>query len=84
MRRAPIFSVTLTRRGWSLVGAALGLVVGSFLLGTVEMLILGVSAIALLATVAWWLAARHAPDLAVQRRVKPDRLHVGSDGRIDL
>ena len=84
MRRASIFSVTLTRRGWSLVGAALGLVVGSFLLGTIEMLILGVSAIALLATVAWWLAARHAPDLAVQRRVKPDRLHVGSDGRIDL
>ena len=49
MRRASIFSVTLTRRGWSLVGAALGLVVGSFLLGTIEMLILGVSAIALLA-----------------------------------
>ena len=51
MRRTSIFSVTLTRRGWSLVGAALGLVVGSFLLGTIEMLILGVSAIALLAAV---------------------------------
>ena len=48
MRRASIFSVTLTRRGWSLVGAAVGLVVGSFLLGTIEMLILGVAAIALL------------------------------------
>ena len=84
MRPASIVPVTLTRRGWSLVGAAVGLVVGSFLLGTVEMLILGVSAIALLAIVVWWLAARHTPDLAVRRRVKPDRLHVGSDGRIDL
>jgi uncharacterized protein (DUF58 family) len=76
--------VSLTRRGWSLVGAALGLVVGSFLLGTIEMLVLGVAALTLLAGAAWWLAAARQPDLAVQRRVKPDRLHVGSDGRIDI
>ena len=43
--------VTLTRRGWSLLGAALGLVAGSFLLGTIEMLVLGLAAIALLAGV---------------------------------
>ena len=76
--------MTLSRRGWSLVGAALGLVLGSYLLGTIEMLILGVAAFALLGTVTIWLAARPRPDLAVQRRVKPDRLSVGSDGRIDL
>ena len=34
-------AVTLTRRGWSLLGAAVGLVVGSFLLGAIEMLVLG-------------------------------------------
>jgi uncharacterized protein (DUF58 family) len=84
MGRASFRSVTLTRRGWSLVGAAVGLVVGSFLLGTIEMLILGVAALALLVAVGWWLAVARAPQLAIQRRVKPDRLHVGSDGRIDL
>ncbi|MEX1008215.1 MAG: DUF58 domain-containing protein [Acidimicrobiia bacterium] len=84
MRGTSFRSVTLTRRGWSLVGAALGLVVGSFLLGTIEMLILGVAALALLVAVSWWLAAGQEPNLAIQRRVKPDRLHVGSDGRIDL
>src|SRR5712691_10426969 len=84
MGRASFRSVTLTRRGWSLVGAALGLVVGSFLLGTIEMLILGVAALALLVAVSWWLAIGRPPQLAIQRGVKPDRLHVGSDGRIDL
>ena len=62
------FTVALTRRGWSLVGAALGLVVGSFLLGTIEMLILGSAAFALLAVVTIWLAARPRPDLAVRRQ----------------
>jgi uncharacterized protein (DUF58 family) len=76
--------VTLTRRGWSLVGAALGLVVGSFLLGTIEMLVLGLAALALLAGVTGWLLLGRAPDLAFQRRVMPDRLQVGADGRIDL
>jgi uncharacterized protein (DUF58 family) len=77
-------TVTLTRRGWSLVGAAVGLVIGSFLLGTIEMLVLGVSALVLLLAVLVWLVFRRAPDLAVQRRVRPDRLQVGADGRIDL
>ena len=76
--------VSLTRRGWSLVGAAIGLVIGSFLLGTIEMLVLGVSALALLLAVVWWLAVRRVPDLEVQRKVRPDRLQVGADGRIDL
>ncbi len=77
-------STTLTRRGWSLTGAALGLVVGSFLLGALEMLVLGVAALALVAGVALWLRFQARPELAVSRRVRPDRLHVGSEGRIDL
>jgi uncharacterized protein (DUF58 family) len=84
MSRTSVRSVTLTRRGWSLVGAALGLVAGGFLFGTIEMLVLGVGALALLVAVASWLAVRHPPPLLVQRRVKPDRLQVGADGRIDL
>ncbi len=77
-------TVTLTRRGWSLTGAALGLALGSFLLGALEMLVLGVAALALLAAVVLWLRLREAPELAISRRVRPDRLHVGSEGRIDL
>jgi uncharacterized protein (DUF58 family) len=76
--------VGLTRRGWSLLGAALGLCVGSYLLGALEMLVIGVAALLLLACCALWLALREEPDLAVSRRVRPDRLHVGSEGRIDL
>jgi uncharacterized protein (DUF58 family) len=77
-------TVTLTRRGWSLTGAALGLVVGSFLLGALEMLVVGVAALALIAAVLLWLRFRKPPELAISRRVRPDRLHVGSEGRIDL
>ena len=40
-------TTTLTRRGWSLTGAAFGLVIGSYLLGTVEMLVLGIAAFVL-------------------------------------
>jgi uncharacterized protein (DUF58 family) len=76
--------VGFTRRGWSLLGAALGLCVGSYLLGALEMLVIGVAALLLLAVSALWLALREEPDLAVSRRVRPDRLHVGSEGRIDL
>ncbi len=76
--------VTLTRRGWSLTGAALGLAVGSFLLGALEMLVVGVAALALLGAVVLWLRFGARPELAISRRVHPDRLHVGSEGRIDL
>ena len=77
-------TVTLTRRGWSLTGAALGLVVGSFLLGALEMLVVGIAALTLIGAVVVWLRFREPPDLAISRRVRPDRLHVGSEGRIDL
>lgn len=76
--------VSLTRRGWSMLGGALGLMVGSFLLGTVEMLVLGIAALVLLAGLTLWLTTTTMPRVTVERRVRPDRLHVGSDGRIDL
>jgi uncharacterized protein (DUF58 family) len=77
-------TTTLTRRGWSLTGAACGLVIGSYLLGTVEMLVVGLAALALVGGAAAWLRFQAPLALAVSRRVHPDRLHVGSEGRIDL
>jgi len=77
-------AVTLTRRGWSLLGGAFGLIVGSFLLGTIEMLVLGLAALMLLGGLTLWLSTTSLPRIAVERRVRPDRLHVGSDGRIDI
>lgn len=76
--------VQLTRRGWSIVGAAAGLGVGSFLLGAVELLALALAALALLAGGAIWLGCSRAPDLVITRRVRPARLQVGAEGRIDL
>jgi uncharacterized protein (DUF58 family) len=76
--------VNLTRRGWSLLGGAFGLIVGSFLLGTIEMLVLGIATLVLLGGLTLWLATTSLPRMRVERRVRPDRLHVGSDGRIDI
>jgi uncharacterized protein (DUF58 family) len=81
---APGRTTTLTRRGWSLTGAAVGLVIGSYLLGTIEMLVVGLAALLLVLGAAAWLRFQSPPQLAVSRRVHPDRLHVGSEGRIDL
>ncbi len=67
-----------------MTGAAFGLVIGSYLLGTEEMLAVGLAALALVAGAAAWLRFQSPPALAVSRRVHPDRLHVGSEGRIDL
>jgi uncharacterized protein (DUF58 family) len=66
------------------VGAAGGLAVGSYLLGAVELLALAVAALALLAGGMLWLSFAHSLDLVMTRRVRPNRLHVGAEGRIDL
>ncbi|HEX5586622.1 MAG TPA: DUF58 domain-containing protein [Acidimicrobiia bacterium] len=76
--------VELTRRGWSLIGAAGGLAVGSYLLGAVELLALAVVAVVVVAGGAGWLAFGSSVDLAMTRRVRPPRLQVGAEGRIDL
>src|SRR5918995_6931946 len=73
----------LTRRGWSLAGAALGLAVAGRLLGTVELWILTTGIVLLLVTSAIWARSRQY-DLVARRTVHPARLHVGAEGRVDL
>ena len=48
---------TLTRRGWSLLGAAGGLLVASRLLGTSELTTLGLTAVALIVGALLWTTA---------------------------
>lgn len=73
----------LTRRGWSLAGAALGLAVAGRLLGTVELWILTTGIVLLLLTSTVWARTRRY-DLVARRTVRPARLYVGGDGRVDL
>lgn len=73
----------LTRRGWSLAGAALGLVVAGRLLGTVELWVLATGIVLLLITSMVWARSRRY-DLVAHRTVRPARLYVGGDGRVDL
>ena len=73
----------LTRRGWSLAGAALGLAVAGRLLGTVELWILTTGIALLLITSVVWARSRRY-ELVARRAVRPSRLYVGSDGRVDL
>ena len=73
----------LTRRGWSLAGAALGLAVAGRLLGTVELWILATGIALLLITSVVWARSRRY-ELVAHRAVRPARVYVGSDGRVDL
>lgn len=75
--------IELTRRGWSLCGAACGLVITSRLLGVVQLLVLGVVGLALLGAALFWVRSQH-PALDLGRTVTPVRIHVGGDGRVDL
>lgn len=73
----------LTRRGWSLFGAAVGLLVAGRLLGTAELSSLGLCAIALLVGTWWWTRTRPTP-VTLHRSVQPERVHVGGAARVDL
>jgi uncharacterized protein (DUF58 family) len=73
----------LTRRGWSLAGAALGLAVAGRLLGTVELWILTTGIALLLITSVVWARSRRY-ELVARRAIRPARLYVGGDGRVDL
>lgn len=73
----------LTRRGWSLLGASLGLLVAGRLLGTVELAALSIAGFGVLGFGAWW-TRRQPTTVHVDRTVRPARLHVGDDGRVDL
>ena len=74
---------TLTRRGWSLLGAAAGLLVASRLLGTSELTTLGLTAVALIIGALLWTRSRSAP-VTLIRTVRPSPVHVGGDARVDL
>ena len=73
----------LTRRGWSLLGAAVGLLVAGRLLATTELTTLGLSAIALIVGSLLWTRSRTIP-LVLHRTVRPSPVQVGGDARVDL
>jgi uncharacterized protein (DUF58 family) len=73
----------LTRRGWSLLGASFGLLVAGRLLGTVELAALSIAGFGLLVFGALW-TRRQPARVRVDRLVRPARMHVGDDGRVDL
>jgi len=73
----------LTRRGWSLGGAACGLVVVSRLLGVIELMALGVVSLALIGLSVMWVRVR-VVELGLDRSLGPGRVHAGAEGRIDL
>jgi uncharacterized protein (DUF58 family) len=73
----------LTRRGWTLAGAASGLLVAGRLLGALELTILGVVTVTLLASSWLWVRSRRRL-VRVERTVRPARVHVGGDARVDL
>jgi uncharacterized protein (DUF58 family) len=72
----------LTRRGWSLVGAAVGLYFGARLLGLVQLAVLAVATVVLLAGAYVWVRAK-TPALVAHRTLK-ELLQVGVEGRVDL
>jgi len=73
----------LTRRGWSLAGAALGLALAGRLLGTVELWILTTGIALLLVTSMVWARTRRL-DLVAERTIRPARLYVDGEGQVDL
>jgi uncharacterized protein (DUF58 family) len=72
----------LTRRGWSLLGASAGLLVGSRVLGLVQLVVLAVTGMLLIGAAAIWVRV-HPLELRAKRHLR-ERLQVGVDGRVDL
>ncbi|HEX5096270.1 MAG TPA: DUF58 domain-containing protein, partial [Acidimicrobiia bacterium] len=72
----------LTRRGWSLLGASLGLYVGSRILGLVQMVVLAAIGVLLLVGAAIWVRLQRL-DLLAGRHLR-ERLQVGVEGRVDV
>jgi uncharacterized protein (DUF58 family) len=73
----------LTRRGWSLLGASFGLLAAGRLLGTVELAALSVAGFGLILFGMWW-TRRQPARVDIDRHVRPARMHVDDDGRVDL
>lgn len=76
-------ATVLTRRGWSLLGAAAGLLIAGRLLGTTELTTLGLSAITLIGGAVLWTRSRSVP-LGLSRSIRPSPVQVGGDARVDL
>jgi uncharacterized protein (DUF58 family) len=72
----------LTTRGWSVLGAGVGLYFGGRIVGLGQLDVLAGVCVLLLGGVAVWAATRPI-DLAIER-VLPERLTVGAEGRVDL
>ena len=72
----------ITRRGWALAGAALGLFIAGRILGLVELAVLAVAAALTLIVAFVWVRVR-APRLIARRELK-ERLQVGVQGRVDV
>ena len=72
----------LTRRGWSLLGAAVGLLIGGRLLGLVQLDVLAIATLVLLAAAWLWVRIR-VPVVTAARSLK-ERLQVGVEGRVDV
>ncbi len=72
-----------TRRGWTLAGASVSLVLGSRVLGAGALAGLGLSGLLLL-LFALAYVVRGRPALDVRRHARPSRVHVGGEGRVVL
>src|SRR6185369_17885252 len=72
----------LTRRGWSFVGAAVGLYLGGRFLGLVQLAVLSVATVVLLVGAYLWVRVK-TPALDARRTLK-ELLQVGVEGRVDL
>lgn len=73
----------LTTRGWTLAAVAVGLYVGSRVLGAVELAMLSAGAGTALA-LATLFPLRGRPDVRVARTLHPPRLHVGGGARAEI
>lgn len=75
--------MTLTRSGWGLLAAGVGLVVAGRFFGVLELFLLAAMAFAAVVLAVVITSVRRLR-LAVDRRVAPSRLRAGSPARIDL
>jgi uncharacterized protein (DUF58 family) len=72
----------ITRRGWALVGSAVGLFVAGRILGLVQLAVLAVTAAFTLIAAGVWVRIQ-TPRLVAHRELK-ERLQVGVQGRVDV
>jgi len=72
----------ITRRGWALIGSAVGLFVAGRVLGIVQLAVLALAAVITIVVAMVWVRA-NTPHLRARREVK-ERLQVGVQGRVDV